>query len=246
MRSINIDLQRHLDNGMLLFSATRPTLNGLEMHLLNIMKLVEKFKPQVIVLDPISNLITVGSTSEVKSLLTRLIDFLQSHQITVMFTALALNDNKTEQTDEGVSSLVDVWILVRDIESNGERNRGLYVMKSRGMKHSNQVREFVITDEGLKLVEVFLGPEGVLTGSARETQQLLEKTSLAIRDHALSRKDREIERKRLVLESKISSLKEEFESLQEELNKSYIEDELKRSIMEDNRKELTRKRDDLL
>jgi len=245
MLSINIDLRSHLDNGLLQFSASRPTLNGLEMHLLNIMKLVEKFKPQVIVLDPISNLITVGSTSEVKSLLTRLIDFLQNQQITVMFTALALNDNKTEQTDEGVSSLVDVWILVRDIESNGERNRGLYVMKSRGMKHSNQVREFVITDEGLKLVEVFLGPEGVLTGSARVTQELMEKTSEAIRDHALSRKDREIERKRMALESKISTLKEEFESLQEELNKSYIEDELKKSILEDNRKELTRKRDNL-
>lgn len=247
MRSINIDLQSHLDSGLLMFSASRPTLNGLEMHLLNIIKLVEKFKPQVIVLDPISNLITVGSNSEVKSLLTRLIDFLQSQQVTVMFTALALNDNKTEQaTDEGVSSLVDVWILVRDIESNGERNRGLYVMKSRGMKHSNQVREFVITDDGLKLVEVFLGPVGVLTGSARETQQLLEKTSDAIRDHAVSRKDREIERKRLILESKIATLKEEFESLQEELNKSYIEDNLKKSIMDDNRKELTHKRDNLL
>jgi len=246
MRSINIDLQAHVDSGLLLFSASRPTFNGLEMHLLNIVKLVEKFKPSAIVLDPISNLITVGSNSEVRSLLTRLIDFLQSQQITVMFTALALNDKNSEQTDEGVSSLVDVWILVRDIESNGERNRGLYVMKSRGMKHSNQVREFVITDEGLKLVEVFLGPVGVLTGSARETQQLLEKTSEALRDHAVSRKDREIERKRLVLESKIATLKEEFESLQEELNKSYIEDELKKSIMEDNRKELTRKRDDLL
>ncbi|SEI56363.1 circadian clock protein KaiC [Dyadobacter sp. SG02] len=246
MRSINIDLQAHIDNGLLMFSASRPTFNGLEMHLLKIMKLIEQFRPNVIVLDPISNLITVGSNSEVKNLLTRLIDFLQSQQITVMFTALALNDNKTEQTDEGVSSLVDVWILVRDIESNGERNRGLYVMKSRGMKHSNQVREFVITDEGLKLVEVFLGPEGVLTGSARETQQLLEKTSEAIRDHALSRKDREIERKRLVLESKIATLKEEFESLQEELNKSYVEDDLKKSIMENNRQELTRKRDDLL
>jgi circadian clock protein KaiC len=246
MRSINIDLQSHLDAGLLLFSASRPTLNGLEMHLLNIVKLVEKFNPSVVVLDPISNLITVGSNSEVKSVLTRLIDFLQGLGITVMFTALTLNDNKTEQTDDGVSSLVDVWILVRDIESNGERNRGLYVMKSRGMKHSNQVREFVITDEGLKLVEVFLGPEGVLTGSARETQQLLEKTSEALRDHAVSRKDREIERKRFVLESKIASLKEEFESLQEELNKSYIEDELKKSIMDDNRRELTRKRDDLL
>lgn len=246
MRSINIDLQSHLDSGLLLFSASRPTLNGLEMHLLNIIRLVEKFKPNVVVLDPISNLITVGSTSEVKSLLTRLIDFLQSQQITVMFTALALNDGKAEQTDESISSLVDVWILVRDIESNGERNRGLYVMKSRGMKHSNQVREFVITDEGLKLVDVFLGPVGVLTGSARETQQLLERTSEAIHDHAISRKDREIERKRLVLESRIAALKEEFESVQEELNKSYIEDELKKSILNDNRKELTHKRDNLL
>jgi circadian clock protein KaiC len=244
MRSIGIDLQSHVDHELLLFSATRPTLNGLEMHLLAITKLVDQFKPQVIVLDPISNLITVGSASEVKSLLTRLIDYLQSMQITVMFTALAYNENKTEQTDEGISSLVDAWLLVRDIESNGERNRGLYVMKSRGMKHSNQVREFVISDDGLKLVEVFLGPEGVLTGSARESQQLLEKTTVALRDHALSRKDREIERKRLVLESKIASLKEEFESIQEELNKSYIEDELKKNIIEDNRQELTRKRDD--
>ncbi|TLV02191.1 circadian clock protein KaiC [Dyadobacter luticola] len=245
MKSINVDLQEHIDNGLLLFNATRPTLSGLEMHLLSITKLVDKFKPEVVVLDPISNLVTVGSTSEVKSLLTRLIDFLQSRQITVMFTALALNDNKAEQMDEGVSSLVDAWILVRDIESNGERNRGLYVMKSRGMKHSNQVREFVIADDGLKLVEVFLGPEGVLTGSARITQQLMEKTSVALRDHAVTRKDREIERKRSVLEARIASLQDEFESIQEELNKTYVEDELKKSIMEENRKELTRKRDDL-
>lgn len=244
MHSINVNLQEHLDTGLLQFSASRPTLNGLEMHLLSITKMVDKFKPDIIVLDPITNLITVGTASEVKSLLTRLIDYLQAAQITVMFTALAYNDNKTEQTDEGISSLVDAWLLVRDIELNGERNRGLYVMKSRGMKHSNQVREFVISDEGLKLVEVFLGPEGVLTGSARETQLLLEKTSVALRDHAVTRKDREIERKRLVLESKISSLKEEFESLQDELNKSYIEDDLKKNIMEDNRRQMTQKRDE--
>lgn len=116
-------------------------------------------------------------------------------------------------------------------------------MKSRGMKHSNQVREFVISDQGLKLVDVFLGPEGVLTGSAREEQQLLEKTGMALRDHAVSRKDREIERKRLVLESKIATLKEEFESIQEELNRTYIEEELKKSIIQENRHELTQKRD---
>ncbi|QRR00246.1 circadian clock protein KaiC [Dyadobacter sandarakinus] len=243
MRSINIDLQEHVDNELLHFSASRPTLHGLELHLVSMTKTIEKINPDIVVLDPITNLITVGSTSEVKSLLTRLIDYLQMKQITVMFTALALRDNKSEQSDEGISSLVDAWLLVRDIESNGERNRGLYVMKSRGMKHSNQVREFVISDEGIKLVDVFLGPDGVLTGSARETQQLIEKTGLAIRDHAVSRKDREIERKRLVLESKITSLKEEFESVQEDLNKTYIEEELRKNILEENRQELTQKRD---
>ncbi|GAB4035387.1 circadian clock protein KaiC [Spirosoma gilvum] len=242
MQSIGMNLQGYIDKGLLSFQASRPTLNGLEMHLVTIHKLVTKFKPQVVVLDPITNLVTVGSLREVRSMLIRLIDFLQAEQITVVFTALSLNTVINEQTDEGVSSLVDAWLLVRDIESNGERNRGLYVMKSRGMKHSNQVREFVITDEGLNLIDVYLGAEGVLVGSAREAQQLQEVTGVALRDHAVSRKDREIERKRHVLESKIASLKEEFESLQEELNKSFTEEELRKEIMEQNREQLTRNR----
>ena len=242
MRSINIDLQSHIDDGYLQIHASRPTLNGLEMHLVAIHKLVKEYKPNVIILDPITNLITVGSVSEVKSLLIRLIDFLQEKQITVLFTALALNDNVTGQTDESISSLVDAWLLVRDIELNGERNRGLYVMKSRGMNHSNQVREFVISDNGLELVDVYLGPDGVLTGSARETQQLQEKTGVVLRDHATSRREREIERKRMLLESKIASLKEEFESFQEELNKTYIEEELRKEVMEQNRSQLTTNR----
>jgi len=242
MRSINIDLQSHIDDGYLQIHASRPTLNGLEMHLVAIHKLVKEYKPNVIILDPITNLITVGSVSEVKSLLIRLIDFLQEKQITVLFTALALNDNVTGQTDESISSLVDAWLLVRDIELNGERNRGLYVMKSRGMNHSNQVREFVISDNGLELVDVYLGPDGVLTGSARETQQLQEKTGVVLRDHATSRREREIGRKRMLLESKIASLKEEFESFQEELNKTYIEEELRKEVMEQNRSQLTTNR----
>lgn len=242
MRSIGLNLQTHVDKGLLKVHASRPTLNGLEMHLVAIHKLVKEFSPQVIVLDPITNLVTVGSMSEVKSMLIRLIDFLQAEQITIMFTALTRNTILEEQPDEGVASLVDAWLLVRDIESNGERNRGLYVMKSRGMKHSNQVREFVITDNGVDLVDVYLGPEGVVTGSARETQQLEQVTGVALRNHALSRKDREIERKRLVLEAKIASMKEEFESVQDELNKSYVEDELRKAILEKNRDQLTRNR----
>ncbi|MFB9294918.1 circadian clock protein KaiC [Persicitalea jodogahamensis] len=242
MKSIGMNLREHVDAGLLRFQAARPTMHGLEMHLVAIHKEVLKFQPEVMVLDPITNLITVGSVSEVKSMLIRLIDFLQSRGVTVMFTALSLVENFSEQTVENVSSLVDAWLLVRDIEANGERNRGMYVMKSRGMKHSNQIREFVISDEGLELVDVYLGPEGVLTGSARQAQQLLEKTGAVLHDHAVSRKDREIERKKKVLESKIASLKEEFDSVQEELNKTYIEEQLKKEVIEKNRKEMAKNR----
>ncbi|QHV93561.1 circadian clock protein KaiC [Spirosoma endbachense] len=242
MHSIGLDLQPYIDSGLLKFQASRPTLNGLEMHLVAIHKQIKEFKPSVVILDPITNLIAVGSVSDVKSMLIRLIDFLQSEQITVMFTALSLNNVINEQTDEGVSSLVDAWLLVKDIEHNGERNRGLYVMKSRGMKHSNQVREFVITDKGLHLVSVYLGPEGVLTGSAREASQLQEETGIVLRENAVNRKDREIERKRLVLESKIAGLKEEFESVQDELNKTYIEEELRKEVLEKNREQMIRNR----
>lgn len=231
MRSIGLDLQKHVDKGYLEFYASRPTLYGLEMHLVAIHKAIRKFKPDVVVLDPITNLITIGSVSEVKTMLVRLIDFLQSEQITVMFTALTLNNIVNEQTDEGVSSLVDAWLLIRDIESNGERNRGLYIMKSRGMKHSNQIREFVITDHGLDLIDVYLTEEGVLTGSAREAKALLEHTGELIHAQAVSRKDRELIRRRKVLESKIDSLRSEYESAEEELNKVYVEEALKKQIM---------------
>jgi circadian clock protein KaiC len=137
-----------------------------------------------------------------------------------------------EQADEGVSSLVDAWLTVRDIEYNGERNRGMYIMKSRGMKHSNQVREFVITDTGINLVDVYLGSEGILTGSSREAYMLQEQTGQALHTHALSRKDREIERKAQILASKISGLQSEFESVKEELNRIYLEEELKKEIAE--------------
>ena len=242
MQSINVNLQQYVDSGLLQFHASRPTLYGLEMHLVAIYKLIKKFQPDAIVLDPITNLITVGSVSEVKSMLVRLIDFLQEEQITVMFTALSLNTIVSEQTDEGVSSLVDAWLLVRDIEHNGERNRGMYIMKSRGMKHSNQVREFIITDKGLDLVDVYLGPDGVLTGSAREAQKLKEKTGVALRDFAVSRKDKEILRKRKLLESKVLSLQAEFESAEEELNKIYFEEDLKQQIVQKNRDEITKMR----
>ncbi|HUS00416.1 MAG TPA: circadian clock protein KaiC [Chitinophagaceae bacterium] len=179
MKSIGIDLSRHVKNGLLKFRASRPTIYGLEMHLVMIYKLIKQFRPKTIVLDPITNLVTVGDVNEVKLILIRLIDFLQTEQITVMFTALTFNNEINRQSDEGVSSLVDAWLKVRDLEFNGERNRTVYIMKSRGMKNSNKVREFIITNKGIKLVDIVTGPQGVLTGSAREAYELRMKESPA-------------------------------------------------------------------
>lgn len=242
MKSIGLDLQEHVDKKLLKFQASRPTVHGLEMHLVDIHKKIEAFKPDVIVLDPITNLVTIGTVSEVRSMLIRLIDCLQKSQISVLFTALTLNTAATEQTDEGVSSLVDAWITVRDIENNGERNRALYIMKARGMRHSNQVREFIITDGGLELVDVFLGPDGILIGSAREQRQLEEATGMELKTYAVNRKDLEIQRKKTVLEAKIASLNEEFESVKDELNRTHQEEQLRKEILDKNQKELTGRR----
>ena len=242
MGSIGMNLQSHVDKKLLQFHSSRPTIHGLEMHLVDIHKKIVDFKPHVIVIDPITNLETIGKLSEVKSMLIRLIDHLQRSQISVLFTALNYSNTTAEKADEGVSSLVDAWITVRDLESNGERNRGLYIMKSRGMKHSNQVREFVITDEGLELVDVYLGPSGVLIGSAREEQQLEEVAGRELKSFAGTKREQEIQRKRLVLEAKISGLNEEFESVKDELNRAFQEEELRKSIFEKNRKELTSNR----
>jgi circadian clock protein KaiC len=168
MRSIGLDLDRHVKSGLLEFQSFRPGLQGLEMHLASLYKMVRKFKPQSVVVDPITNLVSVGLIIEVNAMLLRLIDFMQSEGITLMLTAL--NSGSTEHIDENVSSLVDVWILVRDLESDGERNRAIYIMKARGMSHSNEVREFLISSKGLDLVEVYRGPNGVLVGSARKAK----------------------------------------------------------------------------
>jgi circadian clock protein KaiC len=242
MKSINLNLQKHVDKGLLIFQAARPSLYGLEMHLVAIHKLIKKEKPKVVILDPITNLISVGTLGDVKAMLVRLIDFLQNENITVLFTALNLSNGVQEQTDEGVSSLVDAWMMVRDIEANGERNRGLYVMKSRGMKHSNQVREFVISSEGIQLLDVYLGPEGVLTGSAREAQKLHELTGTALLGQQMDIKNREINRKRKVLESRIMRLQTEFESVEEELNNLHASEIIKKQLAEKNRQEITKRR----
>ncbi len=223
MKQVNIDLAPHLASGMLKIHASRPSLHGLEMHLVTIHKLIEKYKPDVVVVDPLSNLISVGSMNEVRGMLTRLIDYLKVNEVTAMFSALTIPTGQSlELTEEGVSSIVDTWVMVRDVEGVGERNRGIYIIKSRGMQHSNQVREFVITKEGIKLLDAKVGPTGILTGSARLAYQMKQRARIEEEQNEMERRERELERKRKILESTIENLRTEFESTEEELKQSQL------------------------
>jgi circadian clock protein KaiC len=167
MTSIGLHLERWLKKGLLQIQAARPTDNGLEMHLAAMHRAVDDFRPSIVVVDPISNLLNIGSVSEVRSMLTRLIDYLKLRQITAIYNSLIEPGGELEGAGVGISSLVDTWLLLQEIEASGERNRGLYVLKSRGMAHSNQIREFRLTSSGIELAEMYLGPGGVLTGPSR-------------------------------------------------------------------------------
>jgi circadian clock protein KaiC len=201
MRSIGVDIEPQVKKGLMRIHASRPTLFGLEMHLVQIHKMISEFKPAVVIVDPISNLIDAGTEQEAQAMLLRLVDFLKSKRITALFTHLTHGGDHTEATDVGISSLMDSWLLVRDIELGGERNRGLYVLKSRGMKHSNQIREFVITPEGIELLDVYVGPEGVLTGSMRAAQEARERAAAQALQDEIAAKQRELERLRATLEA---------------------------------------------
>jgi circadian clock protein KaiC len=220
MRSVGIDLEKHVKKGYLQIHSSRPSLNGLELHLLTLRKLIKEFKPTTVVIDPISNLITVGSDQEVRSMLVRLIDMLKVNNITALLTSLSKQREgaRPDLSEDSISSLVDTWINVRDMEGVGERNRGIFIIKARGLAHSNQVREFVITAKGLKLLDVELGPDGVLTGGARKSHKFNKQINELKLQNELDRKDREISRKRKVLEANIEALRNEFESVQEELS----------------------------
>ena len=160
MRSVGIDLARHVDIGHLLIEASRPSMHGLETHLAQIHRLITAYEPHAIVIDPISNLGYASQRQDLSAMLLRLIDFLKSNGITALFVNLVAAGMPLDATDAGVSSLIDTWLVLRDIEAGGERNRGLYVIKSRGMQHSNQIREFVITADGIDLLDVYAGPDG--------------------------------------------------------------------------------------
>jgi circadian clock protein KaiC len=234
MRSIGLDLELWVKKGLLHFHATRATTYGLEMHLLMFHKLVQELKPWAVVFDPIGSLIDAGSLRDATIMVARLIDFLKVHGITVLMTDLTSGGKALEKTNIDISSVVDSWLLLRDIELSGERNRAMYVLKSRGMAHSNQIREFLITGDGIDLVDVYTGPEGVLTGSARLSQEARERDEILAREQEMARKQRERERKREALEARIAATRKEFEIEDEEAQRSIdIEQTRERVITQD-------------
>jgi len=224
MLSIGINLEQWVKKGLLQFQATRPTFYGLEMHLAVTHKAVDTFKPDIVIMDPINTFVNGENEFEIKTMLMRIVDFLKARQITAMFTNLNSQRDQLENSDVGISSLIDTWLLLRDIELDGERNRGIYVLKSRGMANSNQIREFLLTDNGVELREVYIGPHGVLTGSARIAQQALENFEVLARKHDIEQKKREIERKRRTVELQIAALNSDF-ALEESAAVKMIENE---------------------
>ncbi len=219
MRSIGIRLAPPVRQGRLRFHSARPTTHGIEMHLVQMQKQIEEFKPDLVIVDPLSNLQTAGTIADSTNLLIRLFDHLRRMRITGFFVSLTSGGRTAEATDEGVSSIVDTWLLLRNIELGGERNRALYVLKARGMAHSNQIREFHITPHGVKLVPAYVGPAGVPTGSARLTQEAKEKAEASLAHAGVVHQRLELEHRRAAVAAQVEALRAEFRAGSEEMQR---------------------------
>ncbi|HEV8711867.1 MAG TPA: circadian clock protein KaiC [Candidatus Binatia bacterium] len=234
MRSVGIDLEAWVSKGLLPFHCSRPTTLGLEMYLVTMYKFITEFKPHVVVLDPITDFEAAGTLVEAKDMLMRLVDFLKMRQTTTLFTSLTSGNGSAEVTEVRISSLIDTWLLLRNLEASGERNRGLYILKSRGMPHSNQIREFVLTDHRIELADVHLGPSGVLTGSARAAQEWQEKAAALARRHEIERKQSSLQYKRKALEARIAAQQAEFAAEAQELEATIsLEEKLEKGRLHD-------------
>jgi circadian clock protein KaiC len=242
MASIGFDLDRWVNKGLLRFHAVRATLYGLEQHLGSVHKQVTEFQPTTVIVDPLSNLTTIGDPGEVKSMLTRMIDFLKNQNITALFTNLTEGGGPVEQTEVGVSSLMDAWLLLRNVEMGAERNRLLFILKSRGMAHSNQVREFRLSDQGIQLKDVYVGPGAVLTGSARLVQEAKDKAQAVSERQSLARRRRDLEQEQALARAQLEALQLKTASLGEEIQTLEREEEIRLTTAAGEQAELARVR----
>jgi circadian clock protein KaiC len=242
MSSIGIHLERWVKKGLLNFHATRPTLYGLEHHLATTIKLINKVEPQIVILDPIDAFVIGSNQTEVKIMLLRLVDFLKMKNITAFFASLTNAGENRELTDMSISSLIDTWLLLRDIEIGGERNRGLYILKSRGMAHSNQIREFKLTDHGIELLDVYVGPEGVLTGSARLSQEAKNDAEQLLHQQEIERKQFGLKLKHAATEAQIVVLQSEYKEEESETLKIIEMEKTKTERFAQNQKKMAESR----
>ena len=240
MRSAGIDLARHVENGLLRFEAARPSLFGLEMHLARMNRDIEEFEPATVIVDPISAF--RGVQSEIHAALLRLVDVCKGRGVTALFTSLSLAADHVTESDRSVSSLMDTWISLTDVEANGERNRVLYLLKSRGMKHSNQMREYLLTDHGIQLIEPYIGQRGVLTGAARLAQEGLERVDELERLQVQQQRRRTLARKRKAVERQIAELQAALEAEEEEANLSFTQDDEREGFFQSSRTAMAAKR----
>ena len=231
--SAGVELQRHVETGLLRFETKRPTSFGFEMHLAHMQRELDRFRPSAVIVDPVTSF--RGPDSEVHALLLRMLDMLKTRGITTIFTSLTSSAERMAQSDFGLSSLMDTWVFLVDIESNGERNRGLYVLKSRGMSHSNQIREYLLTGEGVKLVEAYLGPTGVLTGSARLAKEAQERVEAKQQREEVASRRREIASRRAAAERKIAELHAEIEAQDAEVARLIAQEEQRETVLDADR-----------
>lgn len=238
--SVGLDLDCHVRSGLLRFEAARPTLYGLETHLARMHRDIERFRPSLVVIDPVSAL--NGPATELQATLLRMVDMLKSRGITAVFTSLRTDGGFDERGDLGLSSLMDAWIKLLDVEANGERSRTLYVIKARGMSHSNQVREFQMSASGVKLVDAYVGPAGVLTGTARVVQEAREEAESLRREQESERRKREVIRRRHAIERQIAELRASLEVAEEEEAVLLGEDDMRETLRATERRAITQRR----
>jgi circadian clock protein KaiC len=227
MGCIGLDLGRHIKSGRLRFHTTRPSAYGLELHLATVQRAVTQFSPQLVVVDPVTSYSHGGTGADVEQMLTRLVDFLKSREITAFFTSLTPAGTPVERSDVGISSIIDAWIILEDREQDGERNRTLFVVKARGLAHSNQVREFRLSREGITLADVYVGPGKVLTGSARMAQEARDRAEALARQQARE----QIEGQRVALEhsfeARVAQLRAEHEAAMKALDQQLTQENLR-------------------
>jgi circadian clock protein KaiC len=226
MASVGLDVADWVEQGLLHFHCERPTTFGLEDHLATMQRLIQKFAPTLVVIDPVSSLARGTTPFDVSAMLMRQIYYLKSAGVTAVMTVLS-EESGLEHAIQSISSLVDTWLEVVMLEAFGERNRGLYVLKSRGMAHSNQIREFLLSDSGVSLVPVVVGAGGVLTGSARVAAESAERATalgLTLESEELARA---LERRRESVEAHVAQLRADFVA-EESLTKRLIETSEKR------------------